>query len=201
MRDPIRRSEILRKASSDVAPQVTQIEVLTRHRSPALLVLLGIWAVLATAGLVGLLAERAGVFQQKPSTGTAIVHGVSPAPQPVSPATTALNTGGRATQSAYPSYTSNVPVAFRGRWDELTLDKCEGREARYELGAHDFANFEVRWDVTRVKLVSPTEIALSLTTKNDQAAQVDEELDFRLADGGQAITTIKPGGDYYRRCP
>lgn len=103
--------------------------------------------------------------------------------------------------ASYPRFVSSIPRAFQGSWDELTQDKCEGREARFMLEATKFHNFEVAWDVTKVKLISATELDLYTTTKDEDANQVDEVWQFRLADGGKSLTSRKPGGTFFRRCP
>lgn len=106
-----------------------------------------------------------------------------------------------ADQASYPRTVSSIPKAFQGAWDELTQDGCEGREARFVLDATKFYNFEVEWDVTKVDLVSATEMDLHTTTKDDSGSQVNEVWQFRLADGGKSLTSRKPGGTFFRRCP
>jgi hypothetical protein len=101
----------------------------------------------------------------------------------------------------YPQFESAVPKNFRGRWDEITQDRCEGREARFYIGDREFYNFEVIWDVTKVKLYSSTEMDLYTTTKDENGNQVEEVWEFKLADGGKSLTSRKAGGTYFRRCP
>jgi hypothetical protein len=104
-------------------------------------------------------------------------------------------------KAVYPQFVGSVPKAFRGAWDELVQDGCEGREARFVLEGTKLYNFEVAWDVTKVKLDSPTEIDIHVTTKDENGNQVDDVLPFKLADGGKALTSREPGGSFFRRCP
>lgn len=101
----------------------------------------------------------------------------------------------------YPVYQSTIPSAFRGAWDEIIKDKCAGREARFYFGDRDFMNFEVQWEVTKVKLYSPTEMDLYTTTYDDNKNQVDEVWEFELVDNGRSLTGRKPGASFFKRCP
>jgi hypothetical protein len=101
----------------------------------------------------------------------------------------------------YPKYQSSVPVAFRGNWDEMVSDKCFGREARFYFGDRSFANFEVRWEVTKVKLYSPTEMDLTTTLKDEDGNQQDTVWEFKLVDGGRTLTGRKKGASFFKRCP
>jgi hypothetical protein len=103
--------------------------------------------------------------------------------------------------SDYPRSASTVPKAFQGAWDELISDRCEGREARFVIAGTKFYNFEVEYDVTGVKLYSPTEMDLFTTYKDENGAQEDGTWSFRLADGGKTLTSRKPSKTYFRRCP
>jgi len=96
---------------------------------------------------------------------------------------------------------STVPKAFRGNWDEMVADKCEGREARFYFGDRKFNNFEVAWEVTKVKLYSPTEMDMSTTTKGEDGNQIDQTWQFKLVDGGKTLTGRKAGAEFYKRCP
>lgn len=104
-------------------------------------------------------------------------------------------------QANYPRTVSSIPKAFQGAWDELTQDGCEGREARFVLDATKFYNFEVEWDVTKVDLFSASEMDLHTTTKDENGGQVNEVWQFKLVDGGKSLTSRKPSGSFFRRCP
>lgn len=104
-------------------------------------------------------------------------------------------------RASYPRTVSSIPKAYQGAWDEMTQDGCAGREARFVLDATKFYNFEVEWDVTKVDLLSANEMDLHTTTKDDNGNQVNEVWQFKLADGGKTLTSRKPGGTFFRRCP
>jgi hypothetical protein len=101
----------------------------------------------------------------------------------------------------YPKSVSTVPKVFRGSWDELVSDGCKGREARFMIDETKFYNFEVEFDVTGVKLYSPTEADVFTTYKDENGAQEDQVWSFRVTDGGKALTSRKPSTTFYRRCP
>lgn len=101
----------------------------------------------------------------------------------------------------YPKFASSVPKAFHGRWDEIVNDKCEGREARFYFGPKDFANFEVQWNVSKVKLYSPTEMDMNTSTYDDNNNQVDTVWEFKLVDGGKSLTGRKKGASFFQKCP
>ena len=100
-----------------------------------------------------------------------------------------------------PDYAAAIPVAFRGHWDELQSDKCRDREPRYALGARDFSEFEVFWDVTRVKRYSPTEIDIYTSLRDERGRLVREVWRFKLVDGGKGLTHRGSNGEVFRRCP
>lgn len=104
-------------------------------------------------------------------------------------------------QAIYPRTVDSIPKVFQGAWDELTQDRCEGRKARFVLDATKFYNFEVEWDVTKVDLFSASEMDLYTTTKGENGGQVNEVWQFKLVDGGKSLTSRKPGGTFFRRCP
>ena len=104
-------------------------------------------------------------------------------------------------KDAYPRYVSSVPKDFLGYWDEMIADGCEARETRFFFGKREFANFEVKYEVTNVKLYSPTELDLSVTTTDDSGGQVDGVWEFKLADGGKTLTGRKEGTTFFQRCP
>lgn len=104
-------------------------------------------------------------------------------------------------QTNYPRTVSSIPTAFRGAWDELTQDGCEGREARFVFDATTFYNFEVEWDVTKVDLFAAHEMDLHNTAKDENGNEVNEVWQFKLVDGGKSLTSRKPGGTFFRRCP
>jgi len=101
----------------------------------------------------------------------------------------------------YPKYSSTIPAAFRGRWDEIVSDGCEGREARFMIAANTVANFEVENDVERVKLYSPTEIDVDVTGYDENKNQYNDTLEFKLVDGGKTLTGRKKGAAYFHKCP
>lgn len=102
---------------------------------------------------------------------------------------------------AYPKYSSTIPAAFRGSWDEIVSDRCEGREARFMIAAKTIANFEVQSDVERVKLYSPTEIDVDLTGYDENKDQYNQTMEFKLVDGGKTLTGRKKGATYFHKCP
>lgn len=103
--------------------------------------------------------------------------------------------------SRFPRAVKTIPPAFRGRWDELQSDKCRDREARYTLEARHLSEFEVFWDVQRVKLVSPTEIEIFTTLKDEDGRRANEVWDFRLVEGGKGLTGRRVRKPIFRRCP
>lgn len=83
----------------------------------------------------------------------------------------------------------------------MVADKCEGRESRFYFGDHQFNNFEVAWEVTKVKLYSPVEMDMSTTMKDDAGNQNDQVWEFKLTDGGKTLTGRKKGALFFRKCP
>jgi hypothetical protein len=164
-----------------------------RSRARVWVAILGLWALVATVGLAWEVLRREGPSEAAPSRSAVLIQ-TAPVAKPVSPVPL------EAPEPPRPTYVSTVPPTFRGEWDELTLDGCAGREARYTIGEHSFAEFEVRWDVTKVKVYSPTEIEIFTTTKDENASQVDAVWGFRLSDGGKTLTGRKEGGSFFRRC-
>ena len=104
-------------------------------------------------------------------------------------------------QTSYPKTVSTIPKVFQGAWDELTQDGCMGREARFFFDGTKFYNFEVEWDVTKVDLITATEMDLHTTTTDENGGQVNEVWQFKLVDGGKSLTGRKQGGPFFRRCP
>ncbi len=96
---------------------------------------------------------------------------------------------------------NSVPKTFRGAWDELVSDGCRDREPRFEIDATKFYNFEVEYDVTSVKIYSPTEIAIRTTYKDENGSQESGVWEFRLVEGGKALTGRKSNETYFRKCP
>lgn len=101
----------------------------------------------------------------------------------------------------YPRYVSKIPSSFLGRWDEIQSDKCYARGARYTLEASEFAEFEVRWEVTGVKLNSANSIEISTTLRDEERGQVNDKWSFDLVEGGTAIVYPKKPGNLFRKCP
>ena len=101
----------------------------------------------------------------------------------------------------YPLYPSTVPAIFQGSWDEMVSDGCRDREARYAIGATSASNFEVPWDITRIKVVSPTQVDLDVTTKGDDANQVDDHWKIEVLDGGRTLKFRTSKSLLYRKCP
>lgn len=165
-------------------------------RARAIVLALAIYSAATTLALVWLLG-RASVAPipsrpASPPPETAI----SPAPEPVSQAPAPATP-----KPQYPLFQSAVPSAFRGAWDEIVSDKCQGREARFYFGERTFTNFEVEWEVTKVKLYSPTEIDLYTTAYDENKNQVDEIWEFKLVDRGRSLTGRKPGALFFKKCP
>lgn len=162
-------------------------------------IVLAIVAWLSTLGLAFMLG-RASV-EQAPQVGAAPVSSPAPAPSPVAISKQdALPPKVKPTPS-FPQFASTVPSAFRGSWDEIVTDGCDGREARYMIGATTFSNFEVQADVERVKLLSPTKIELSVTGYDEDKNQFNSKIGFRLVDGGKALAGLDEGSNIYRKCP
>lgn len=165
-----------------------------------LVILLGGWALVATiasawmAGRDSAATPPAANATRASHTALGTMPKAAAVPAP-SPSPSASPT------PRYPDYASTIPKAFRGRWDEMTADRCEGREARFAFGTRQFENFEAVWEVTKVKLYSPTEIDLHTTSKDENANQVDEVWEFKLVDGGKTLTGRKKGATFFRRCP
>lgn len=103
--------------------------------------------------------------------------------------------------TTYPKFVSSVPEIFFGNWDELIADECKEREARFFFEARRFKNFEVDWEVSKVKLYSPTEMDMTTTTYDNEMNQVDAIWEFKLVDGGKTLTGRKPGEFFFKRCP
>ena len=101
----------------------------------------------------------------------------------------------------YPQYVTNIPAAFRGRWDEIVADKCAAREARFKIDASSLANFEVVQDVERVKLYSPTEIAITTSFYDNDKNEQNGTWEFKLVDAGRTLTGRKAGAFLFHRCP
>lgn len=101
----------------------------------------------------------------------------------------------------YPRYAAKIPLSFLGRWDEIQADKCYAREARYELEPSELAEFEVRWEVSGVKLNSPNSIEISTTLLDEEKNQVDQKWQFDLIEGGTALVYPKKRGTLFRKCP
>jgi len=102
---------------------------------------------------------------------------------------------------AYPQYSSTIPKAFRGSWDEIVSDGCKDREARFTITADKIYNFEVEQDVSRVKLYSPTDIDVDITSYDDNKNQVNDTMMLKVVDGGQTLTGRKKGSSFFRKCP
>lgn len=102
--------------------------------------------------------------------------------------------------AAYPQTLREVPAAFRGGWDEI--DDCSEREPRFSITATSFYNFEVRWQVREVRMLSPTEIDIvTLHDDPDRGVTGEEEIwTIRLVDGGRAITGRNGGTPDFPRC-
>jgi hypothetical protein len=103
--------------------------------------------------------------------------------------------------SKYPEYTSSIPAAFQGRWDEIVADGCRGREARFMFTANKVFNFEAQSDVSRVKLYSPTEIDIDITGYDDEKNQYNNTMMLKLVDGEKTLTGRKVGASFFHRCP
>lgn len=159
-------------------------------------ILLATWALIATIAL----AWHIGRASVKPSPTPSTTSPAGPLNAPPPPAAASAAAGADSV-ARYPQYSSAIPRAFRGRWDEIVADRCEGREARFTFGARQFSNFEIAWDVTRVKLYSPGEIDLYATAMDENANQVSDVWEFKLVDGGKTLTGRKKGGTFFSRCP
>lgn len=103
--------------------------------------------------------------------------------------------------SVYPQFVSTIPIAFRGRWDEIVTDKCADREARFYITATTVANFEVQSDVSKVKLYSPTEADISITGYDDDKNQYNDTMTLKVIDSGKTLTGRKGGTTMFHKCP
>jgi hypothetical protein len=124
------------------------------------------------------------------------------APLPVvsrSPTPLPTHTASRAPE--YPQYSSTIPKAFWGSWDEIVSDRCEGREARFTLAARTVANFEIESEVSKVKFYGPNEIDVKVTGYDDNKNQYNDTWEFKLVDGGRTLTGRKKGTSFFRKCP
>ncbi len=137
--------------------------------------------------------ERVG-YNPNSIIGAAFADAMSGALKSTSPETVGEST-------SYPRTVSSIPKVFIGAWDEIIEDGCKSREARFVLAAKKFYNFEVEYDVTSVELFSANEIDLHTTTTDDNGSQINEVWQFKLADGGKALTGRAKGGTIFRRCP
>ena len=168
---------------------------------------LAAWAVAASLCVAWLVGRNSVT----PSTSPAVIVSTPPraamsprvpeAANRVAIATTPTAMPSGAADAVFPQYVSSVPKAFRGNWDEMVADKCEGRESRFYFGEHQFNNFEVGWEVTKVKLYSPNEMDMSTTMKDEAGNQNDQVWEFKLTDGGKTLTGRKKGALFFRKCP
>lgn len=61
----------------------------------------------------------------------------------------------------------DIPELYFGRWDEIVSDKCDAREARYEIKRNSISYFEVKMDVVGVKVTSPVTADVIVTGNGD----------------------------------
>jgi len=102
----------------------------------------------------------------------------------------------------YPRVLANVPLAFRGSWDEKIDDRCAAREARYMLTAKEFWEFEVDSDIRRVRLLDPATLEIVAVTDPDIAGSAERfTLRFRIVDHGRALIHPEDPKMIFRRCP
>ena len=160
-----------------------------------------VWALAATVALAWL-AGRVSTDQKISATTqqTGVLKSSEFAPS-ASPTLSASPTPDTTLVPTYPKYVSSVPKVFLGRWDEIISDKCDGREARYYFTEKTFMEFEVEWEVTRVKLYSPTEIDISTTLYDEDKNQINEVWSFKISDDGRTLTGRNKGSDFFKRCP
>ncbi|NIJ31644.1 hypothetical protein FHT00_003631 [Sphingomonas insulae] len=152
-------------------------------------------ATLALAFVIGRETVSSHAPDPLPSpTVSAAAAAPTPPPSPT-PTPTASPT------PSYPRYSSTIPSAFRGRWDEIVSDGCAEREARFNLLAATMFNFEVEQNVSRVKLYSPTEIDIDVTGYDDDKNQYNDTWSLKLIDGGKTLTGRKAGASNFRKCP
>jgi hypothetical protein len=95
---------------------------------------------------------------------------------------------------------NQVPAPFRGGWDEI--DDCSQREPRFSITATSLYNFEVRWQVRQVRMISPTRIDIVTRFDDPETGLTEEEAtwSFRLVDGGRAITAGNGAPPRFLRC-
>ena len=160
-----------------------------------------VWALAATvalAWLVGRVSTEQKISGTTQQTGVLKSSEFAPSASPTPSDSPAPDT---ILEPAYPKYASSVPKIFLGRWDEIVSDRCDGREARYYFTQKTFMEFEVEWEVTRVKLYSPTEIDISTTLYDEDKNQINEVWSFKIVDGGKTLTGRTKGSDFFKRCP
>jgi hypothetical protein len=156
-----------------------------------------IWALLATVALAWVLGKQSAQPEIRQNVSLPTMEPSRSIPKQQA---TALIPAPDA-KPKYPQYVTTVPKAFWGNWDEIVADKCEGREARFFFDAQSFMNFEVQWDVSKIKLYSPTEMDMSTTTYDEDKNQINETWEFRLVDSGRTLTGRKKGSSLFKRCP
>jgi hypothetical protein len=105
-----------------------------------------------------------------------------------------------ATRPDYPRVVRDIPPPFRGAWDELVADGCLGREARFQLNAREFFNFEVPFEVLKVTLRSPKVIDVQTRLEPEFGGPEDDTWTFRLVKGGNALSAIDGKRPYYGFC-
>lgn len=93
-----------------------------------------------------------------------------------------------------------IPPQFRGAWDELVSDGCEGREARFQLERRYLFNFEVAYDVLKVTMRSPTLIVVHTQLDPQFGGPEDGTWTFRLVRGGNALSGPDGKRPYFGRC-
>jgi hypothetical protein len=91
-----------------------------------------------------------------------------------------------------------IPPAFRGGWDE-TANGCAGFEPRFSITARSVRNFEVQWQVRRVRRLSRTriEVVARHVDHDGRVTAGRRTWRFRLVDNGRAIAG---SGVTFRRC-
>lgn len=104
---------------------------------------------------------------------------------------------------------AEVPVAFRGGWDELSNGSCADREPRYSIGARRVSYFETPSRIERITTHGPNRITLHLvvfdidTGRDMRNAQGQLERDtwrLQLVDNGAAITDWDAQGTPMKKC-
>jgi hypothetical protein len=100
-------------------------------------------------------------------------------------------------KSKYPRVVREIPLEFRGTWDELN---CGIREVRYRISARRMFNFEAGYTVRNVTLRSPTEIVVITRADPEVGGSTHGVWRFRLVEDGKALSGPSGKPPFITRC-